>query len=60
MTACSRRTRSTLIIDTLNQRLEERLWEKDEKKAGWPHYKCWADKDISRAKRENAKEYRCK
>ncbi len=47
------------MLDTLNSRLEEWLWDKDEKKAGWPHYKCYADKGISRASRDKAWEYKC-
>jgi len=47
------------MLDTLNGRIEEWLWDKDEKKAGWPYYKCYADKALSRANRANAWEYKC-
>jgi chitinase len=47
------------MLDTLNARLAEWLWDKDEKKAGWPHYRCFYDEGISRAKRSDAQEYKC-
>ncbi|KAK4449031.1 hypothetical protein QBC34DRAFT_463610 [Podospora aff. communis PSN243] len=47
------------MLDTLNSRLEQWLFDKDERKAGWPHYRCFYDEGISSAKRSDAREYKC-